>query len=223
MRNNGLQHLGWAVNAAERSPFPLSREGDAITLSRAEESELIAACRRRDSGAWEQLFDLYHPPLLAVSRRLLLRAGGSADWADEIAARVWFALWKNRAKTLFRYNSQQIGFLGYLSGMARLEVAQMVREEVKRKNIEAWAFHWLPRSTEGDFFARILLTDCKETLSTTESLFLDRYLLSIGPTNGLEPSKSMSRTNYWARRSRLRRKLCAYLVGSTSEGKRKPK
>lgn len=71
-------------------PWELSYPVNATLLNTAEESELLAACRNGDTGAFEQLVLCYQRGLYNVALRI---SGNEAD-AAEIVQETFLAAWR---------------------------------------------------------------------------------------------------------------------------------
>ncbi|HBO46263.1 MAG TPA: hypothetical protein DD670_20525, partial [Planctomycetaceae bacterium] len=71
------------------------------------DGELVARCAAGEVGAWEELYDQCHVPLLRAIRCLLGQTVPDQNLIDELAARVWYALIDKDGKLLARFDKQR--------------------------------------------------------------------------------------------------------------------
>ena len=73
----------------------------------AADYRLARRCVDGEVAAWEEIYAQCHDRLLSLIRAIL--SGGNTDLslADEIAARVWYALVENDGKLLLKYDPKR--------------------------------------------------------------------------------------------------------------------
>jgi len=178
------------------------------------DGELVARCAAGEVGAWEELYDQCHVPLLRAIRCLLGQTVPDQNLIDELAARVWYALIDKDGKLLARFDKQRGARLGtFLRHVARDVTARHFRTEIRRRHREriAGKRHETKRRATGD--AEAAMAEFVDTLSPGEQAFLEQHLLGNEPADG--EGAVYSQANIWQIASRIRRKLGQFF--STAE------
>lgn len=173
--------------------------------------QMAESCLAGDPLAWDAFFHACQPILLAGIRKLLGPKGPDVDLAEEIAARVWLALLKNRGELLQEFDAHRgTALVTFVASLARREVLQYLRMERRRLARERVAA--ADRKRAGTLTVsslRAQLAEFARTLTPREREFLDFHL--SGPPNG-KPSP-FTKTNAWQLSHRVRRKLEAFVNG----------
>jgi DNA-directed RNA polymerase specialized sigma24 family protein len=201
-------------------PEPVT--GDANSRAQADR-QLIDRCLAGDEEAWQELFARRHPGLVHASRSFLGHRG-DGELAEEIAARVWFALLRDGGRTLARFTPARDRDLGaFLSGVARYEVLLHRRSERRRQfreTIAAQTAFFSRKGNSGD--VTLLLREFMGTLLPDEAGFMRDILLASSEVKERGSKLSLSQTSVWQRRHRLRLKLLAFLDGVTQKSRSQP-
>jgi len=199
-----------SVSARRRAEGANGASGDGAKDRRG---ELIARCRAGEESAWSELYGQLHDPLRRTIRWSLGPGPAESALVEELAAHVWYVLWRDRRKILNRFDPARDGSLTtYLSGVARLEVMQQMRSRRRRKARELGrGIETLRRDNVSALEIGVLLNEFAATLSDREKQFLEDYLLSIPDRNGNGDRLRLSGVNVRQMRHRLRRKLVAFL------------
>ena len=186
---------GWVEDPA-RGRSPSAAEQDR---------ELVDACLSGDIDAWEALYDQCHAKLLiAIRRQLGPGRQHDLELADEIAARVWYAVVDNGCGLLDRFDpSYGCRLTTYLSAIAKDVMSRLFRSEVRRHRRQAVAL-------QGKTFAAlpdvppISLIEFRTYLTPAEQQFYDNVLTS---DTGATALGDYSQSNAWQLTSRIRTKL----------------
>jgi DNA-directed RNA polymerase specialized sigma24 family protein len=188
--------------------------GNASSRAQADR-QLIDRCLAGEEEAWQELFARRHPGLVRASRSFL-GGGGDGELAEEIAARVWFALLRDGGRALARFNpTQDRDFGTFLTGVARYEVLRHRRSERRRRFRETIAAQTATRiRKDNGAGVTLLLREFMATLVPDEVGFMEEFLLAPSAVNGHGGKTSLSQSNVWQRRHRLRIKLLTFLNGS---------
>lgn len=171
-----------------------------------EEVFLIARCLRRESAAWKALFDRYHPQLL-MTIRLLLRNGGAAEEAEEIAAAVWSELCAEGYPRLRQYTLRGVRFYSFLTVMARREISRQRRSERSRRARECLAAR--REATWDELDRELTISEILATLTGREREFLQAELMPEAEPMG---SSAFSPAYEWKLRSRVLKKFRTYFL-----------
>jgi DNA-directed RNA polymerase specialized sigma24 family protein len=165
-----------------------------------------------DSAAWQQLYQHYHDGLLIAICNLLPSHQQQIDILDEIAARVWYALVRNRAELLGRFDPARGHRLAdFLAGIARMVARQFLRSERRRRSHErtgARKLTWRQCISESELAA--IFDEFNSALSAGEQSFVNNVLL-LPPSARPPDGQPCSGANFWQRRHRLRAKLRRFL------------
>ena len=199
---------------APHSVDEISTAENGIRVGPQEDRRLVDRCLAGDAQAWEQLFRSQHPPLLAAARHLLRGGGENADLVEEIAARVWYTLVRDRCRVLDRFDPAQDSRLEtFLAGIARFEIKQAMRSEQRRRNHESAAGReWLKTDHVGGLEIGLFLNEFAATLGPSELEFVEEFLLDPHDS-GTNGRPRLSSAAVWQRRHRLYRKLKSFLGG----------
>lgn len=170
-------------------------------------------CLTGEESAWEKLFRRCHPPLLEAIGFLLGAAAKDGHQAEEIAARVWYALLRDQGRLLARYDPDRDSSLrAFFAGLARIEMMRHQRSERRRKRHELKGGRRLleePGTSDSEVLA--LIDEFAATLTPGEKEFMEDYLTSPQEGNNGAHGGKLSETSIWQRRHRIRRKLRAFL------------
>ena len=147
--------------------------------------------------------------------KFLVRADAKdAHLVEELAARVWYALLRNRARLLARYDPERDSSLGaFLMGLARIEWMRHRRAERRRRSHEvSGGLRTLEEPRTTDWEVSAMIQEFALTLTPGEKDFMEDYLTT--PQEDQEDrqqNSKLSPSNIWQRRHRLRMKLEAFL------------
>ncbi len=188
------------VQAGEEDTDVTGTHGDGLLAER---------CLAGEVAAWEQLYAQCHQPLLVSIGILLGRQSSDANLADEIAARVWYALVANDGELLARYDATRgARLITFLRALAKNEIVRHFREEVRRRNRELSAIRERPRHQERTLSQQVnSLTKFLCTLTPQEKVFCSDYLLAE-PAAAEGPYSSAS---IWQLSHRVYHKLLRFL------------
>ncbi len=217
MRTNGQKNGKPAesntVSAAHDGSTPAPQRPDRA-IGPAAEQRLVMRCLAGEELAWEQLYAQCHPQLLVAIRLLLGTESKDGYLVEEIGARVWYALLRNRARLLARYDpDRDSSLMAFFTGLARIEMMRHRRAERRRKWHEFTGDSRMLRA-KGSSASEItaMINEFASTLTRGEKQFMDGYLTSrqheAKGGNGL----ALSEANIWQRRHRIRSKLRAFLA-----------
>ncbi len=176
----------------------------------AEDRLLVNRCLAGESEAWEHLFKVCHPPLLTLIKTLLGPRAADADLTEEMAGRVWYSVVTEPHRRLDPYDPDRgCSLTTYLAALARNEIRQYFRAEVRRRNRERTASQGendLPSLTISEI--QSMLDEFDKTLTPREKEFFESNLIEL-PVNGKK--NAFSETNSWQLRHRVQRKLSRFL------------
>jgi DNA-directed RNA polymerase specialized sigma24 family protein len=169
--------------------------------------QLVQRCLAREPAAWDELFERYHLRLLQSIQFLLGSRARDHDTVEEIAARVWYALLREDADALRRFDGERNRPLTvYIHAIARYETWMLLRADRRRKNREITKGRLEAKRkcpSRGEF--ETILRDFANTLTAAEREFLENSLLA-NPRQGPNPL-GLSDASVWERRSRIRKKI----------------
>jgi hypothetical protein len=141
---------------------------------------------------------------LAIRRQLGPHRSRNFELADEIAARVWFAVVDNDAALLDRFDpGYRCRLTTYLAAIARDVMSRHFRSEVRRHRREAVALDGRRTAAQPELPV-VSLKELRETLTPAEKRFYDNVLTG---SNGATAESDYSKTNAWQLTSRIRAKL----------------
>jgi hypothetical protein len=173
---------------------------------------LVDRCLAGDVAAWEQLYRQCHTPLCGVIKSLVRPSGHDANLIDEIAAHVWYALVRNDGELLDRFVSGwNVPLTGFFAGLARIEMLHYFRAERRHHAREARTGRKCRGSMPlSDWQVDAMLDDFAATLTASEQLFLEKYLLSSDLEAAAADDSDISDASVWQHRHRIRSKLRAF-------------
>jgi len=210
---------------ARRPAAPSSRPAahDAHRASSATKAiradrQLVDQCLCGDPAAWQQLYRQHHSRLTVAIAKLLPDQQNDINVVDEIAARVWYALVRNRAELLSRFDPARGRRLAdFLGGIARMVARHYLRSERRRRRYErAGARKLTCRKTVSDSELAATFDEFNGALTASEQHFIKDVLLSAACSQ-LSEGQRCSGSNLWQRRHRLRAKLLRFLLDAEPE------
>lgn len=172
--------------------------------------QLIEDCLSGQPAAWTRLYDCFHEPLLAAIRSFLRDAATDLSLIDEIAARVWYALVRNDAELLSRFDvARGCRLITFLSVLAKSEARQYFRSERRRRTREERVSRPEMESEEIDLSASTISHDeFLASLSPSERAYFTEVLIA---PEGEDAGDDYSLGNTWQLRHRVRKKLNQFL------------
>ncbi len=179
--------------------------------SLAADYELAQRCAYGEVAAWEELYHQYHDRLLASIQTLLTVHQADPSLAEEIAARVWYALVENDGKLLLNYNPKRgASLMTYMRVLAKDLLRRHYRSERRRQDRERAVMSSRPssHSQELDHSANTL-DEFLGTLTVSERAFYDECLVSSGAANA--SSLECSASTIWQRTHRLYKRMLGFL------------
>ena len=178
----------------------------------AADYRLARRCAAGEVAAWEEMYAEYHDRLLVSIRAML--SGGSNDFelADEIAARVWYALVDNDGEVLLKYDPKRgASLMTFIRVLAKDLLHRHYRSEQRRHNRERIALDERPVSHSDELdHASSTLDEFLATLSVAERDFYEQCLAG-SPSSGGSAELSYSQANIWQRTHRLYKRLLGFL------------
>lgn len=172
--------------------------------------KLVDRCLAGDSDAWRDLYELCHRNMVAALKRF--RGARSADdLAEEIAARVWAAAVEENGRLLDRFDPSRGCLLTtYMSALALNEARSHFRSESRRARRETrfGEIRRDPVENPDELPLGQRIREFLDRLTPRERQFCEAHLLDRAGEN---PDMTISRANVWQLRSRVRRKLEAYI------------
>ena len=190
----------------------------AVTKALRADRELVERCLSGDPAAWQQLYRKHHTGLSAAIAKVLPDQQNDINVVDEIAARVWYALVRNRAELLSRFDPARGNRLAdFLSGIARMVARHYLRSERRRRRHErAGARKLTCRKSVSDSEVAAVLDEFNRALTAGEQCFIKDVLLSAASARQSD-GQGCSPSNVWQRRHRLRTKLLRFLLSPEPE------
>ena len=204
---------GWdpfrnVLNREDEMDKNISKYNDIIDIENFEQ-HILERCLHGEEDAWESLFLLYQPRLLAIIKPLLGHRADRNDLAEEIASAVWYSLVVGENARIRRFDpSRGTRLLTYLVALARREIWKSYLRERNRHSRETRAARL--EATGDDSYWELLLQEFLATLTLREREFCEAYLLAEC-ADSARPVVSVC--NEWQLRSRVRRKLLSFLGG----------
>jgi len=201
------------VAAHKPSPDPPEDSGKGDVVDSRDvlaDAALARRCVAGEVAAWEQLYALCHPPLLAAIESMLRAPPRDPTLIDEIAARVWYALVENDGELLEKFDpARGARLITFMRALAKDEISRHFRAERRRRERESGAVH--DRTQQSTAEARAHFSEFLSTLTPHERQFAADYLLSTPPGAGGPLQKPHSPANIWQLTRRIHRKLLGYL------------
>jgi DNA-directed RNA polymerase specialized sigma24 family protein len=176
------------------------------------EQGLVDQCLDGNEDAWEKLFRRNQPFLLEAIRVLLRPGTADANLVEEIASRVWYALFRNGNRVLARYNPDNGQPLSaFLMGMARREILLYMRAERRKSARELAAARKMSRQRASEAEVAVLFSEFTAQLTESEREFIEDLLVDQSATKGNACHVRPSGNRVRQARRRLRLKLEAFL------------
>lgn len=200
-----LQRKRKSKTATDSDPPPVP--SDCTVMQK--DLELVNRCLKGDLAGWREMFDCCQPQMMATVQSLLKSQGQNINLAEEIAARVWFALVSMNGNLLERFDAHRgCSITTFCNALARHELLEYWRTERRHRNRELIAAGQRPDFQRSDSDeSRIVWVEFVDTLTKREREFLERVL--VAPHN--EPFQdTLSQANRWQLRSRVLSKLKLY-------------
>jgi hypothetical protein len=176
----------------------------SIVYLPSEEEVLIERCLQGEHAAWEVMFKVYHPRLLAIIRSLT-RGDYLVEQPDEIASAVWCTLCNQAYYRLRHFNPRMGRLIDYLAGMARREIWNVRRAARNRRFRENRVAR---REAMLDHVDRSLVV--QEFLDTLTHREREFCLYDLMKEPGPRCYAECSQANGWQLRSRVLKKFQAY-------------
>ncbi len=180
---------------------------------------LIDAALSGDTAAWEAIYDQCHPPLLDAARAELGGRNADPNQIDELAARVWYALVRNRGELLARFDpSRGCRLTTFLGSLARDHALRMYRSERRRRRREMIGLDIGQQSVHCAASASVPASfetaEFESTLTPKEKEFYREIVAENAPPSDATDVQPPARSdaNQWQLRHRVRRKLEAFLT-----------
>jgi hypothetical protein len=171
------------------------------------EKDLVLArrCVAGEVKAWEEIHSQCNDSLVRIVRLLLRHQSSDENLADEITARVWYALVANDGELLTRYDpGRGARLITFMRAIARDEVRRHFRSERRRRVREDKACRdRLPHYSTEEDQVDVTLGEFLETLSPSEREFCGDYLLESPDDDDRDPDREMSRANFWQKTHRV--------------------
>jgi DNA-directed RNA polymerase specialized sigma24 family protein len=190
---------------------PVAGEDEVDGL--AADHHVVQRCVAGEVAAWEELYGQCHDPLLALIRGLLNGCANSGDLADEISARVWYALVANEGQLLSKYDPQRgARLLTFMVALAKDLVCRHFRSERRRAERELVAAQERPAHHSDDLDqSESFLEEFLGTLNAEERQFLNDYLLENPADVAKGDGRHLPRTTVWQRTRRLYKQMVRFL------------
>ncbi len=187
---------------------PLAEVADSRDVST--DAAIVRRCVAGEVAAWERLYALCHPPLLAAIESMLRLANRDPTLVDEISARVWYALVENDGDLLERFDPDRgVRLITFMRALAKDEISRHFRAERRRRDRESSAIHHRTQHSAAE--ARAQFSEFLSTLTPHERQFTSEYLLSPPPGEDDPLQEPHSPANIWQLTRRIHRKLLGYL------------
>jgi DNA-directed RNA polymerase specialized sigma24 family protein len=191
---------------------PRRSEAANRKLLRAD-TRLVKRCVAGEVSAWEELYTQCHEPLL-FSIKVMLRPGNAdPNLVDELAARVWYALIKDDAKLLSKYDSRRGALLiTFLMSVAKSELTHHFRTEKRREKRERIALTGkLAHHSNDEVQTAASLAEFLPALTSREREYYDDHLLGHPGNGDCSAAGSFSLSNARQLEHRIRGKLLRFL------------
>jgi DNA-directed RNA polymerase specialized sigma24 family protein len=206
---NGAARVQANGSRMAKSAVSQNDHGEAILPDGpAADRRLVDRCLSGNVEAWRELFRQQHRRLLASIRGMFGPAVTDVNKAEEIAARVWCELLVADGRLLDQFDvAQGCRLSTFLATLAHSAAIAMFRADKRRRRREAIACRSekeASQESQHDFTRR--LTEFLNHLTPTEREFCRSVLLGGG-----NQDRSYTTTNDWQLRSRIQRKLAAFV------------
>lgn len=178
----------------------------------AADHQLAQRCADGEVAAWEELYHQYHDRLLASIHIMLSGQHADPSLAEEIAARVWYALVEQDGRLLLKYNPKRgASLMTYMQVLAKDLLRRYYRSERRRQDRERAVMTRRPSSHSSEMDQNAsTLDEFLDTLSATERTFYDQCLVS---SSGSSTSAGLdySSATVWQRTHRLYKRMARFL------------
>jgi hypothetical protein len=190
---------------------PLDRDAQHEE-SLAADYDLAQRCADGEVAAWEQLYHECHDRLLASIQTMLAMHHADPSLAEEIAARVWYALVEDDGKLLLKYNPKRgASLMTYLRMLAKDFLRRHYRSERRRQQRERAVMSRRSSSHSQDLDqSGSTLDEFLDTLTATERVFYDQCVQSVPGADG-STGLSYSQAALWQKTHRLYKRLVNFL------------
>ena len=174
--------------------------------------QLAQRCADGEVAAWEELYHQCHDRLLASIRAVLAGQNTDLGLADEIAARVWYALVENDGKLLLKYNPKRgASLMTYIRVLAKDLLRRHYRSERRRQDRERAVMNDRPAAHSQELDQNSsTLDEFVDTLSVAERTFYENCLVSSSGSAG-SAGLECSSAAVWQRTHRLYKRLLGFL------------
>jgi hypothetical protein len=168
------------------------------------DKDLAQRCVAGEVIAWQQLHNQCHDRLVRTIGALLRGRSQDSNLADEIAARVWYALVANDGELLMRYDpTRGARLITFMRAIARDIISRHYRSERRRIDRECEALLERPRHHSSHLDEiDVSLDEFLGTLTPAERNFCGEYLLNL-PDGDATTESRLSRANLWQKTHRL--------------------
>ncbi len=184
---------------------------NSVDVAGAHEDRLLVEnCLAHKPGAWDILYAKCQPALLTAIRFLLANKAADDDLVEEIAARVWYAVVREKGKGLDRFDAGRgCRLTTFLAAIARHEVLQHFRSERRRRVRERQASNSQGGPTPDDLLqTQVLFDEFSQTLTPREKEFFDSHLICQPRASQI---KNLTAANAWQLKHRVQTKLRGFL------------
>jgi DNA-directed RNA polymerase specialized sigma24 family protein len=170
---------------------------------------LVARCLAGDEDAWTDLYRRYHASLLRYVEHLLWPRPDRADRAEEVVARLWYALIRGGSAPLRHFDPARGPHGGLLAAIARQQLYRHCRSARRPgRRLVALPPGDLAAPPTDPLSERVFLEEFARRLTAAEIRFYRERLLAVaagrdGPLNDAEEKL----------RQRVRAKFLRYLQG----------
>lgn len=214
-RHPELEAAEESVDSQELLEASCPADGEEAEEDRLDaDYSLAQRCVAGEVAAWEELYAQCHDPLLASIRSLLNGcANYDGDLADEIGARVWYALVANDGQLLSKYDPERGAcLLTFMRAVAKDLICRHFRSERRRVEREFVAAQERPAHHSDDLDqSNGDLEEFLGTLTSKERQFFNDYLLENPAEVAKGDGRRLSRTTVWQRTRRLYKRLARFL------------
>ena len=198
-------------SGSAQAESPGSSETENRERLQADE-RLAKRCVAGEVAAWEEIYAQCHESLL-FSIKVMLGAGDAdLSLVDELAARVWYAMIKDDAKLLSKYDSRRgAQLITFLMSAAKSELSHHFRNEKRRKKRELIALHEKSAHHSSEELQTVAsLAEFIPTLTNREREYYDDQLLGYSGGDS-SAAGTFSLSNARQLRHRIRDKLLRFL------------
>ncbi len=179
--------------------------------------DLAQRCVAGQVNAWEELHAQCNHQLVQIVCVLLSGRTSDINLAEEITARVWYALVADDGELLTRYDpGRGARLITFLRAIARDEVRRHFRSELRRRVREGKASRQrAPHYSTDDDQVDVSLNEFLETLSPSERQFCGEYLLDSPDDDSYLETDEMTRANFWQKTHRVYKRFVRFFGDGT--------